>query len=131
MFLVDSSVWIDFFNGKNTAQSKYLSDHIEECTFLVGDLILTEVLQGTGSQTDFNQVLRLLTKADQIAIVDQTTAILAARNFQTLRSLGITVRKTIDTLIATRCISDGIPLLYSDRDFDPFTEHLGLVSQCK
>jgi predicted nucleic acid-binding protein len=128
MFLVDSSVWIDFLNGNSTSQSDYLSDHIEECNFLVGDLILTEVLQGTASEAEFNQILRLLSKADQLTIVDHTSAIQAARNFKTLRTLGITVRKTIDTLIATRCISDGIALLYSDRDFDPFVEHLGLAS---
>ncbi len=126
MFLVDSSVWIDFFNGKATPESDYLAEHIEEGRFLVGDLILTEVLQGTGSQAEFDQVLRLLSVADQIQISDRIIAIQVARHFRKLRALGITVRKTIDTLIATRCIADGIPLLFSDRDFDPFVEHLGL-----
>ena len=126
MFLVDSSVWIDYFNGKATPESDYLADHIEEGRFLVGDLILTEVLQGTGSQAEFDQVLRLLSVADQIQISDRIIAIQAARHFRKLRALGITVRKTIDTLIATRCIADGIPLLFSDRDFDPFVDHLGL-----
>ena len=52
----------------------------------------------------------------------------AAKNVRTLRSLGVTVRKTIDTVIATRCIQSGFALLYSDGDFDPFVEHLGLRS---
>ena len=130
MYLVDSSVWIDFFNGKATPQSDYLAEHIEEGRFLVGDLMLAEVLQGTASTVQFDQVLRLLSAADQIAIVDRSCAVQAARNFQALRAKGITVRKTIDTLIATRCIANGIPLLFSDRDFDPFVEHLGLESQC-
>jgi predicted nucleic acid-binding protein len=131
MFLVDSSVWIDFFNGRPTPQSDFLADHIEDGDFIVGDLILTEVLQGTGSPAEFDRVLRLLSEADQITVVDHEVAIQAARHFQTLRAMGITVRKTIDTLIATRCIADGIPLLFSDRDFDPFVEHLGLESICQ
>lgn len=126
MFLVDSSVWIDFFNGNSSVESDFLADHIEEGRFLVGDLILTEVLQGTGSQVNFDRVLRLLSVVNQLQICDRMIAVAAARHFRTLRALGITVRKTIDTLIATRCIADGIPLLFSDRDFDPFVKHLGL-----
>ncbi len=130
MYLVDSSVWIDFFNGKTTPQSDYLSDHIEDGQFIVGDLILAEVLQGTASKVQFDLVLRLLSTTVQIDIVNRSIAIQAARHFEVLRAKGITVRKTIDTLIATRCIADGIPLLFSDRDFDPFVEHLGLESLC-
>ncbi len=127
MFLVDSSVWIDYFNGMATPETDFLADRIEEGRFLVGDLILVEVLQGTASTAEFDRLLRLFSKVGQIQISDQPIAIQAAQHFRTLRSLGITVRKTIDTLIATRCISDGIPLLFSDRDFDPFVQHLGLV----
>ena len=128
MYLVDSSVWIDFFNGNDTAEAAYLANHMDEGRFLVGDLILAEVLQGTSSQADFDRILRLLSAVGQVAIADRAVAIQAARHFRTLRALGITVRKSIDTLIATRCIADGIPLLFSDRDFDPFVRHLGLVS---
>ena len=129
MYLVDSSVWVDYFNGKETRESEFLANQIAEGHYLVGDLILTEVLQGTRSGTQFDMVLRILSRAaDQIAIVDRDIAIQAARHYQSLRTRGITVRKTIDTLIATRCIADGIPLLFSDRDFDPFVRHLGLVS---
>lgn len=128
MFLIDSSVWIDFFNGVATLETDFLTSQIEYGDYLVGDLILTEVLQGTRSAAHFYRALRLLSRAaDQIAIADRTIAIQAARHYQTLRDRGITVGKTIDTLIATRCIVDQIPLLFSDRDFDPFVAHLGLV----
>ena len=95
---------------------------------LTGDIILAEVLQGFTSDRDFNVGLRLMGSLDQIDIGGRDIAIQAARNFRTLRGKGATIRKTIDTLIATRCIEDGLALLYSDRDFDPFVEHLGLSS---
>jgi predicted nucleic acid-binding protein len=91
-----------------------------------GDLILAEVLQGFGSVRDFNQGRKLLTSLPVIELVGADMALQAAKNFRTLRSRGITVRKTIDTLIATHCIENGLTLLYSDRDFDPFVKHLGL-----
>ena len=90
--------------------------------------ILTEVLQGCTSERRFDQTLELLSDLDLIEIGGREVAIEAARNFRRLRAKGITVRKTIDTLIATRCILDELKLLYSDRDFDPFVEHLGLTS---
>ncbi|TAJ23065.1 MAG: VapC toxin family PIN domain ribonuclease, partial [Rugosibacter sp.] len=93
-----------------------------------GDLILTEVLQGFISDRDFNQARKLMTSLVIVDLVGQALAIQAAKNFRVLRSLGITMRKTIDTVIATRCIESGLPLLYSDRDFDPFVKHLGLRS---
>jgi predicted nucleic acid-binding protein len=94
----------------------------------VGDLILAEVLQGFSSDRDFNKARKLLTSLDMVEIGGVDIAIEAARNFRSLRELGITVRKTIDTLIATRCIEDDLELLFSDRDFDPFVEHLGMRS---
>ena len=95
---------------------------------IIGDLILTEVLQGFGSQRDFDQARKLLTGLEVVDIGGQDIAIQAARNYRALRERGITIRKTIDTLIATRCIESDYALLYSDRDFDPFVEHLGLSS---
>jgi hypothetical protein len=96
----------------------------------IGDLILTEVLQGFTSERDFQAARRMLTSLAAVELGGQKTAIQAARNFRTLRGLGITVRKTnetiIDTIIATRCMESGYWLLYSDRDFDPFVDHLGL-----
>jgi predicted nucleic acid-binding protein len=93
-----------------------------------GDLILAEVLQGFVSDRDFNQARKLMTSLVIVDLGGQSVAIQAARSFRILRSLGVTVRKTIDTVIATRCIESGLSLLYSDRDFDPFVEHLGLRS---
>jgi len=89
-------------------------------------LILTEVLQGIEDDRDFNDVRKLLTSLMVVELGGQEIAIQAAKNFRTLRTRGVTVRKTIDTLIATRCIEDGYDLLHADRDFDPFAKHLGL-----
>lgn len=127
--LVDSSVWIDSFADRDTLQVLALADITNaDDELVVADLVLTEVLQGTRDRRDFAAKQAWLDTFDQVTIVDRRVAVQAARNYQTLRALGITVRKTIDTLIATRCILDGIPLLYSDRDYDPFVEHLGLRS---
>lgn len=128
MILVDSSVWIDYFRGIATPQADRLDALLGEEELLVGDVVLTEVLQGFDAETDFRTALGLLTAFEVIAIGGREVAIEAARNFRTLRARGITIRKTIDTLIATRCIRDGLILLYSDRDFDPFVDHLGLAS---
>lgn len=128
MILVDSSVWIDYFRGTATPQAEKLDSLLGSEPIATGDLILTEVLQGFVSDRDFNQAKKLMTSLVIVELAGQSVAIQAAKNFRVLRSLGVTVRKTIDTVIATRCIESGLPLLYSDRDFDPFVEHLGLRS---
>jgi predicted nucleic acid-binding protein len=125
---VDSSVWIDYFRGTASPQTDLLDALLGREPVVVGDLVLAEVLRGFTSERDFNQALRLFRSLDVIEVAGRDAAILAARNFRRLRELGVTVRKTIDTLIATRCIEDGLPLLYSDRDFDPFVQHLGLTA---
>jgi len=126
LILVDSSVWIDYFRSVPTPQSDMLDAMLGSEPLAIGDLMLTEVLQGFGSDRDFNQARKLLISLMVIDIGGKDIAIQAARNFRALRALGVTVRKTIDTLIATRCMVSGFPLLYSDRDFDPFVQHLGL-----
>ena len=128
MILVDSSVWIDYFRGAPTPQTEKLDSLLGSEPVLTGDLVLTEVLQGFVSEHDFNLARKLLTSLVVVDLGGQDIAIQAAKNFRALRSLGITVRKTIDTVIATRCIASGLTLLYSDRDFDPFVQHLGLRS---
>lgn len=128
MILVDSSVWIDYFRGTATPQVEKLDALLGVEPIATGDLILTEVLQGFDSERDFNQAKKLMTSLAIIDLAGQSIAIQAAKNFRALRSLGVTVRKTIDTVIATHCIKHGLPLLYSDKDFDPFVEHLGLRS---
>jgi predicted nucleic acid-binding protein len=126
LILVDSSVWIDYFNGAITAQTEKLDSLLGREPLAIGDLILTEVLQGFAADRDFDQAKRLLTSLLVVELGGAQIAIQAARNFRALRRRGITVRKTIDTVIATRCIEDGYSLLHNDRDFDSFAKHLGL-----
>jgi hypothetical protein len=128
VILVDSSVWIDYFRGTITPQTERLDSLLGVEPVATGELILAEVLQGFSSERDFNQAKKMMTSLVIIDLGGQEIAIQAARNFRSLRALGVTVRKTIDTVIATRCIESGLALLYSDRDFDPFVEHLGLRS---
>lgn len=128
MILVDSSVWIDYFRGTPTPQTDRLDALLGVEPIATGDLILSEVLQGFVSDQDFNRARKLMTSLVTVELAGLDMAIQAARNFRVLRAHGITVRKTIDTIIATHCIESGLPLLYSDRDFDPFVEHLGLRS---
>ena len=127
MILVDSSVWIDWFNNNDTLQTRRLRLLTDTNILLVGDLILAEVLQGFRQQRDFENARVKLSGLEQIDIGGLVVAEQAARNYRRLREMGLTVRKTIDALIATRCIMERIPLLYSDPDFDPFVKHLGLV----
>ena len=128
MILVDSSVWIDYFRGAATPPTERLDSLLGSEPLAIGDLILTEVLQGFASDRDFNQAKKLLTSLVVVELGGQDIAIQAAKNCRKLRALGITARKTIDTVIATRCIAGGYTLLHSDRDFDPFVTHLGLRS---
>lgn len=126
MILVDSSVWIDYFKGAITAQTEKLDALLGHEPLSIGDLILTEVLQGCGDERAFNQVKKLLDSLHYVELGGRDVAIQAARNFRALRQLGVTVRKTIDTVIATRCIASGYELLHDDKDFEPFAKHLGL-----
>ena len=126
MIMVDSTVWIDYFNGKITLQTDYLDRILPAEPILVGDLILAEVLQGFRRDSDFDKASRALSKFVQVSLVNPALAIQGARNFRALRKKGISVRKTIDCLIATYCIENGHDLLHSDADFDPFEEQLRL-----
>ena len=128
MILVDSSVWIDYFRGNATPQAEKLDSLLGVEPIAIGDLILAEVLQGFTAERDFNQARTLMASLVIVDLCGRDIAIQATRNFRSLRTLGVTVRKTIDTVIATHCIENGLPLLYSDRDFDPFVTHLGLHS---
>jgi predicted nucleic acid-binding protein len=119
-------VWIDYFKGTITPPTEKLDELLGQEPLAIGDLILTEVLQGFAVERDFNQARKMLTSLQVVELGGQEIAIQAARNFRALRVLGVTVRKTIDTVIATRCIEDGYDLLHNDRDFDPFALHLGL-----
>ncbi|HEY7336060.1 MAG TPA: PIN domain nuclease [Bryobacteraceae bacterium] len=126
MILVDSSVWIDYFEGNVTPETERLDKSLGHELLAMGDLILAEVLQGFDDDRDFRVARDMLDSLPVIELGGRHIAIQAAKNFRTLRRLGVTVRKTIDTIIATRCIEDGLELLHADRDFDPFAKHLGL-----
>jgi predicted nucleic acid-binding protein len=126
VILVDSSVWIDFFRGASTAASEKLDRILDTERLYVGDLIVTEVLQGFRDERDFKAAKQTLESFSMVQIGGEDIAVQAAQNFRLLRAKGLTVRKTIDTLIATRCIRNGFRLLHSDKDFDHFEAHLGL-----
>ena len=128
MILVDTSVWIEYFRGTPTPQADELDALLDRQLLATGDLILAEVLQGFGNDRDFNRARNLLTSLIVVDLGGQEVAMQAARNFRALRARGTTVRKTIDAVIATRCIASGFALLYSNRDFDPFVRYLGLRS---
>ena len=126
MILVDSSVWIDYFRGSATKQTQRLDLLLDTEALAIGDLILTEILQGFVIDREFDEARRLFASLKLVALGGEDVAIEAARNFRKLRKLGITVRQTIDTVIATRCMVSGYELLHDDRDFDAFEKHLGL-----
>ena len=126
MILVDSSVWIDYFRGVPSAQAAHLDKLLGVEPVLIGDLILTEVLQGFVSDPDFDHARRLLGAFETVPLAGTKTCTQAARNFRALRQKGVSVRKTIDTIIATSCIENDYTLLHNDRDFDAFERHLGL-----
>lgn len=126
MILVDSSVWIDYFNGRRTPQTDFLDAALSTEVILVGDLILAEVLQGFRDDSEFEEAREALDQLQQVSIVSRETALASASLYRQLRKRGISVRKTIDCLIAAYCIGSQCQLLHSDHDFAPFEEHLGL-----
>ena len=126
MIVVDSSVWIDYFTGKDTPGADKLDSLLGEELVATGDLMLAEVLQGFRTDRDYRQARKLLLSLTVVNMLNTDIALQSAKNFRTLRKKGITVRKTIDTIIATYCIENRLPLLHSDRDFRPFHQHLNL-----
>jgi len=126
MIFVDSSVWVDYFRGIDSDETDQLDGLFGTNTIVVGDLVLTEVLQGFAVEKEFQTALVLFQTVRIIRLGGYRLAIESARNFRRLRAKGYTVRKTIDTFIATSCIVNGFELLHNDRDFVPFEKHLGL-----
>ena len=126
MVVVDSSVWIDFFNGRSSEQVDRLDGLLGVQPIAIGDVILVEVLQGFRSEQDLATARQLFRSIPVLEMVGKSNAYKAAENYRRLRQKGITVRKTIDGIIATACIEANVPLLFSDRDFLPYVEHLGL-----
>ncbi|QNI70874.1 PIN domain nuclease [Cyanobium sp. NS01] len=126
MIVVDSSVWIDFFNGVSTPEVERLDGWLGVTPLAIGDLILVEVMQGFRTERDVATARQLFRSLALLPMLGGSNAWKAAENYRTLRRQGITVRKTIDGIIATACIEANLPLLFSDRDFQPYVEHLGL-----
>lgn len=128
MILVDSSVWVDYFNGRVSKETDCLDSLLGSEPVAIGDLILAEVLQGFRSDAAYRTARRMLAQLVVYDLLGARLAIKTADNYRALRKRGITIRKTADAIIATYCIEHGIALLYSDRDFDPFVRHLGMRS---
>ncbi len=126
MILIDSSVWIDYFNGVQTAHTDWLDSSLGNIPIIIGDLILTEVLQGFQSDKDFKIAKDLLLNIPFMPMCSRPLSLQSAMNYRYLRKKGVTVRKTIDVIIGTFCIQNQFSLLHCDRDFDPMVKHLGL-----
>jgi predicted nucleic acid-binding protein len=126
MILVDSSVWINYFNGLSTWQTDLLDSYLPNIPIIIGDLILTEVLQGFKINKDYETAKDLLSTLPFRQIGGYDVAIQSAQNYRTLRKSGVTVRKTIDVIIGTFCIIEGLSLLHDDRDFEPMVSYLNL-----
>ena len=125
--VVDSSVWIDFLNGRNVPYVRHLRALLGSDEIIVGDLMLCDILQGLESESAAREVETLLRRFEIVSMASETIAVAAARYFRFLRRRGITVSKTIDLLIGTWCIENHRPLLHNDRDFRPMARHLGLM----
>ena len=128
MILVDSSVWIDYFNGTRSPETDRLDALLGNEVAATGDLILLEVLQGFRTEADLAAARRAMSNLPYFDLLGRERAHRAAGRYRELRKAGVTVRKTIDVVIGSFCIDAGIPLLFSDRNFLPMVEHLGLVS---
>jgi predicted nucleic acid-binding protein len=126
--LVDTSVWIDYFNGTASAAADRLDSALESELVAIGDLILLEILQGFRADKDYEKAQTTLGVLLQFTMLGRDMALKGAENYRFLRKRGITIRKTADVIIATFCIEQAIPLLFSDRDFQPFVDKLELVS---
>lgn len=128
MILVDSGVWIDYFNGTETPVTQKLDSLLGVQPICTGDLILAEVLQGFRQDADYQAAKTSLCSLPIYAMAGTDISLKSADNFRLLRKQGITIRKTIDSLIATYCIESGLSLLHSDKDFQPFQQYLGLMT---
>lgn len=124
--MVDSSVWIDSFNGVRSTESRLLREAIENKQVLIGDLIVHEVLRGFRDDKQYEAAKTALLSFEPVPMLGVAQAVRAAETYRLLRKLGVTIRKPNDTLIASYCLTYDIPLLFTDRDFNPFVEHLGL-----
>ena len=125
MIVVDSSVWVGYFKRQDVPEVRALRS-LDRGSILVGDVVLLELLQGVDTELQASRLEREIGQLTMARMLGPRMASDAAKNYRTLRRLGITVRKAADNIIATYCINAGYQLLHRDRDFDPFETHLGL-----
>ena len=126
MIVADTSAWIDYFRGVDASHTDSLDDAIASNRIIIGDLIITELLQGFRNDKDYDSAKKLIKKLEYRNLAGKDVAYQASQNYRTLRSYGVTVRKTIDVIIGTFCIENKLELIHNDRDFDPMEKHLGL-----
>ena len=131
MILVDTSIWINYLNGKESLQVNILDKSLINGTVAIGDLILLEILQGIKTERDYQKTKISLATLEQYEMFGHNKVEKCAENYRLLRKKGITIRKTNDVIIATFCIENNLPLLFSDRDFIPFVDYLGLIPVSK
>ncbi len=127
MILVDTSVWIDYFNNIESPHSNALDLALVDGTVAIGDIIFLEILQGFKNDKDYKNTKSQLSKLDHYEMFGRHLVELCASNYRGLRKKGITIRGTTDVIIATFCIENKLPLLFKDKDFNPFVKHLGLL----
>lgn len=128
MIFLDSSVLIDYFNGKDNWQVEKLDEILGKEIVIIGDYVLIEVLQGFRNDKDYNTARNILNSFPCFSICGEEIAIKSADNYRKLRKKGITIRKTIDVIISTFCIENDLLLLHNDKHFLPLEKHLGLQS---
>lgn len=126
MIFADTSVWIDYVKGITAPHTDLLHYELDHNRIITGDLIITEFLQGFRNKKDYLAAKKIMETLEYHDMVGKEIAIKSALNFRYLQRSGITVRKTIDVIIATFCITNGFVLLHNDRDFDPMEKLLGL-----
>ncbi|KAF3982124.1 MAG: PIN domain nuclease [Methylococcales symbiont of Hymedesmia sp. n. MRB-2018] len=127
MILVDTSVWIDYFNGVDNLHTTTLDLKLIEGTVAIGDIIFLEILQGFRKDSDYKKTKTRLSTLEQYEMFGHRMVNNCAENYRSLRKKGITIRSTTDIIIATFCIENKLPLLFKDKDFIPFVDHLNLL----
>lgn len=128
MIVVDTSVWIDYFTGRDTTETDCLGELIDTLPLTVGDIVLLEVLQGFRHDAHLKRAAALLRRSPVVVMLGEARALRAATRYRRLRAKGVTIRKSADLIIGSWCIDENVPLLHADRDFDHLVEHEGLVS---
>jgi predicted nucleic acid-binding protein len=126
MIIVDTTIWVDYFAQRSTHQTRWLDRELPHLRFGLTDIILCELLQGVRQDRLFRELQNEMERFEIFSTGGKELAVASARSYRILRQRGITVRKTIDCMIATFCIREGHSLLHNDRDFDPFENYMGL-----